>query len=112
MSCGQAEQPVGFPPLSLPAVEPLAFFAQQCPTPRSAPSDYHCRVAREQLKPNSLNSRPLRRGLDPTDKEDLRQTVTELRRLREKWQELTQELRLSRGLPDKSFVDPSLYSED
>jgi hypothetical protein len=36
-------------------------------------------------------------GSDPTDKEDLRQTVEELRRLREKWQDLTQELRGASG---------------
>src|SRR5262249_24068584 len=47
-------------------------------------------------------------GLDPTDKEDLRETVDELKRLREKWQELTQELRRSRDLPDDYFVDPSV----
>jgi len=43
-------------------------------------------------------------NLETTGQEDLRQTNEEITWLREKWQELTHELRRSRSLRDESAV--------
>jgi len=44
-------------------------------------------------------------SLDAKDEKDLHQTQDEISRLREKWQELTQELKRERGLPDESATE-------